>query len=77
MNTSKNLPPRPEPPADLTDNEAVANYKAALRAWDRDVIAQNLLTATEVNALNSIFPPRARKSAFKILDFENALLGQR
>jgi hypothetical protein len=67
---------RPIAPADLTDDTAVAEYKAQLRAWDRKVIAEKLLTAHEVNELNSIFP-RQTASKFRILNLEEALLSQR
>jgi hypothetical protein len=70
------LPVRPVAPTDLTDDAAVAEYKAQLRAWDRKVIAEKLLTAREVNELNSIFT-RVSESKFKILNLEEALLSQR
>jgi hypothetical protein len=72
----KRLPVRPVAPTDLTDDAAVAEYKAQLRAWDRKVIAEKLLTAREVNELNSIFT-RVSESKFKILNLEEALLSQR
>jgi len=71
-----NLPHRPTAPTNLADDKAVAEYKAALRAWDRKVIESKALSIREVNARNAAFP-RKPKTQFKILNFEEALLSQR
>jgi hypothetical protein len=76
VSSNVRLPICPVAPADLTDDSAVAEYKAQLRAWDRKVIAEKLLTAHQVNELNSIFS-RQPASKFRILNLEEALLSQR
>lgn len=69
-------PPRPAPPANLADDAAVTEYKAALRAWDRKVLKDKILSRHELNTLNTAFPRKTR-TKFKIVNFEEALQNQR